>query len=363
MELDLENWLNEVKNQRMRVYELNYYTTHQLLALREELGTFSASKDQIVQIRPTVMNLLHGISKNLTPKLIRKVLSDQSGLHQLPEISQDNQQKPEMVELVHTPLSSPEAEKKVLHQEKVKRKHQTQNNEANFPHPQMTVDDLTLEQKSHLYNLESGGYHISLVLLGFERCSATSNMLEDVAKWCADHEFDFDYPESEGSESASESESDSDSDEDDDVQPHFDEIVDTEVEVDENDTQKVVNTTEKLELLKEERDITNNKEQPNREEERVNEPAIDLKSVKRTPAFEAEENIEIIEVIPLDENHPAVMKLVSLGYDVELCLEAVEKFPHDTSLAQNYIIFNDEEGTNSSAGGGPKLEQEAEVEM
>ena len=370
MELDLGNWLNEVKDQRIRVYELNYFTTHQLLALREELGTFSASKDQIVQIKPTVMNLLHGISKNLTPKLIRKVLSDQSGLHQVPDISQDNQQKPEKVELVHAPLSSPEAVKKVLHQEKVKRKHQTQSNEANFPHPQMTVDDLTQEQKSHLYNLEGCGYHVSLVLLGFERCSATSNMLEDVLKWCADHQRDFDYPKSEGSESESESDfdsdsdSDSDSDGDDDVQPHLDERVDTEVDVDENALQKVVDTTEELELLEDERNITNNEEQFNRKEENVNELAIDLKSVKRTSALEAEENIETIEVIPLDENHPAVIKLISLGYDIELCLEAVEKFPRDTRLAQNYIMTKvDKEDTNSNAGSRPKLEQEAEVEM
>ena len=59
MKDDLMTWKEEVTNQRQQFYELNYYTTLQLLHLRQELCNMSTS------LSSTVLALLSSISPNV----------------------------------------------------------------------------------------------------------------------------------------------------------------------------------------------------------------------------------------------------------------------------------------------------------
>ena len=72
MENDLENWMKEVEDKRNQFYELNYFTTPQLLSLCEELGQFKCVVDQHKPINPEVMSLLQSISREVTASDVKE---------------------------------------------------------------------------------------------------------------------------------------------------------------------------------------------------------------------------------------------------------------------------------------------------
>lgn len=81
MEHELINWEEEVIQKRGEFYELNYFTTIQLLTLRRELGVIK-SKPHIrpADVSPNVLALLESISTQVTaPRVfatVQKVISD-----------------------------------------------------------------------------------------------------------------------------------------------------------------------------------------------------------------------------------------------------------------------------------------------
>ena len=332
MEYDLSNWLQEVKNERNHFYELNYFTTPQLLGLREELGYFETSNEQRSKIEPNIMNLLHGISEDLFPDSIKGALDTL---------------KIQMPSSLVNPLNSADTSNKStdsdkllkdrLLQEKVRSKKPISTvaediNEANYPRPKMNVDDLTPDQKSHLYNLEDAGFNKLLILLAFERIAPTSRMLEDVSEWCGKHEYDFDYPDDDtDSETDSETMSDDESTNEEIQQHSLDPLMDDTST--ETDDMKLNNITEA-------------------------ESDDFISSVQRfciNPEFE--QMIEIKQEIPLDEQHPDVKKLIGLGFEPEKSIEAVDRFPNDPSAAMEYILSeNDTEIAMTSQTGSNKQE-------
>ena len=74
MEEELEKWKEEVRNTRNEFYELNYYTTRQLLVLRSELGKLKEPVPPPYQ-RAKVMALLQSISCNITPNGVQRVVA------------------------------------------------------------------------------------------------------------------------------------------------------------------------------------------------------------------------------------------------------------------------------------------------
>ena len=55
MEDDLEKWKQEIQEKRDEFYELNYYTTQQLLLLREELGRLKEPGED--QVKPPSLSV------------------------------------------------------------------------------------------------------------------------------------------------------------------------------------------------------------------------------------------------------------------------------------------------------------------
>lgn len=74
MEDDLNKWKDEVKKSRMEYYELNNYTTAQLVILRRELGKIKINSGAATA-DPQVMLLLHSISTDLTPDAVKDSVS------------------------------------------------------------------------------------------------------------------------------------------------------------------------------------------------------------------------------------------------------------------------------------------------
>ena len=72
MEEELRKWEDEVQQARKEYYELNYYTTMQLLTLRKELGKLKTSRQP--HDSPHVLALLESISTELSPACVCKVV-------------------------------------------------------------------------------------------------------------------------------------------------------------------------------------------------------------------------------------------------------------------------------------------------
>lgn len=69
METDLGKWKDEVQDTRGKFYQLNYFTTQQLLQLRRELGRFKDPSNRGT-IKPQVMALLQSISRDITSDVV-----------------------------------------------------------------------------------------------------------------------------------------------------------------------------------------------------------------------------------------------------------------------------------------------------
>ena len=72
MEEELRMWEDEVQKARKEYYELNYYTTMQLLTLRKELGKLKTSGQP--HVNPHVLALLQSISTEISPPCVCKVV-------------------------------------------------------------------------------------------------------------------------------------------------------------------------------------------------------------------------------------------------------------------------------------------------
>ena len=74
MESALREWENKVKESRSHHYELNYYTTLQLLRLRKELGHVRCNPGK--PIDPEILALLESISPEVTSEIVHIIMTD-----------------------------------------------------------------------------------------------------------------------------------------------------------------------------------------------------------------------------------------------------------------------------------------------
>ncbi len=74
MEDELSEWKKMVKDKRRDFYELNYFSTLQLLTLRKELGTIKNSERSRAVVPPNVIALLQSISSQITSGLVCDVV-------------------------------------------------------------------------------------------------------------------------------------------------------------------------------------------------------------------------------------------------------------------------------------------------
>ena len=302
METVFESWMNEVNEKRDEFYELNYYTTSQLLALSEGLGQFSSNLHGSPSIKPDVMNLLYSISQKVTLEEIKTVLKKSNIFLANTDLVDENSalfsslpKTPSFAEadrLAHD--SEVDGEEPVL---KEKRKKTSQERmKSNCPKPQIQLGDLTQEQTSHFYNLEECDYHNKLILLAFERCE-NRNIIEEVAKWCRILSEDYYFSDEDVSSS------------------------ETEEEEEENYEE---------------------------EEEELDQQKDSISETMKSP-HSLSECFEEIQYIPVDENHPNVQILMSdYEFPLDQCIIAVRRHPNNIQLAMKYLTMGEAEDNSST---------------
>lgn len=198
MESQLTEWKQTVSYARRDFYELNYYTTIQLLSLRRELSTERGSSD----IAPNVLFLLQSISSQVTSSGVRQVVNDVA--------SRANTFNSEsLMHIEEIPASRLESENNasVLFKDTLEDVLQRK------PHgdmPQLQESDLTGDERNILeYVTRVLDCSNFLVLKAFEMFRGEDKDRYEYRDWCSDNIETFEFEE--------EGTSDSEVDEDDDA--------------------------------------------------------------------------------------------------------------------------------------------------
>ncbi len=206
MEDELWKWKLEVRSKRESFYELNYYTTLQLLTIRRELGKLK--KPEIApSIPPDVLALLHSISTHVDSShvinIVSQVLLEAKSTQPAPVVElPQTQSSPEAQEQTSDTASADLSEEEEVH-EPIVTEHRSQ----------LREDDLTEEQKADLATIcRRLDFPKQLVLKAFEECTGENITRIDYERWCAENIDNYDFLDDTGASSdddSSGSESDS----------------------------------------------------------------------------------------------------------------------------------------------------------
>ncbi len=215
MEDELSEWKKMVKEKRQDFYELNYFSTLQLLTLRKELGTIKNSERSRAVVSPNVIALLQSISTQITSDLVCDVvhgdaLAPITEVIEAEDVVQDDvlHQSLNAVPLMNEIIASAD-------------KQTSATNTVSHDSPNLTEEDLSLEERNIMdHIIQRLSYPKLLVLKALETYRGKGGEWDryDIQTWCQNNASKFVFDDEEGDfadEEESESEvsysSDSDS--------------------------------------------------------------------------------------------------------------------------------------------------------
>ena len=211
MEVELSQWEEDVKSRRDSFYELNYYTTLQLLALRRELGRLKdASK--AASISPEVLALLWSISTHVNPTHVIDAVNEVL-------LEAKMEPEPEPAPAMEVPSESPAefeegraddtVETSSTRDESGDMETSALEETASTEQEQVfSEDDLNDEQRGYITTITSRlACSRKLVLKAFDILGTDRTRIE-YEQWCGGNMDDYDEEASTDEESESESESD-----------------------------------------------------------------------------------------------------------------------------------------------------------
>lgn len=201
MECELENWKKEVKAAREKYYDLNYYTTLQLLTLRKVLGDVQKKSAQFCT--HSVLALLQSISTEVSSTCVKKTV--EHALEQRTRFHSEATQPNTPVPNVKTANNGAGVEENqdskletTLHcsETVVTTEHVTP---KSVDMPVTKLEELSDEQKNFIVTIKNHyGYSTNLLLKAFDECGNDATQY-DIEHWCNDNvdEFEFDLSDGE----------------------------------------------------------------------------------------------------------------------------------------------------------------------
>ena len=253
MEGHLEEWKKQVSEQRDEYYELNYFSTQQLLSLREELGKFKLASEAEADVSPKIMAMLRSISPEMTKKSVKEQVSivdvnikKHKQVLEMGSASQDTlsrthvksrtqmkESMPFVVDEWNPDASAPSAVDEHPGLNKQRTSNQSVVVDENLaaasynacpttvPQPKLSIEQLTKNQHSILINVEENcGMSKKLVLLAFEHCERPY-VENEIIDWCIEHQNAFQYEDSDTSSQSSASAGESDSEAEGEAEKHI----------------------------------------------------------------------------------------------------------------------------------------------
>ena len=294
METDLDKWKKEIQEKRDEFYELNYYTTQQLLLLREELGKLKEPGED--QVKPRAMALLQSISREVSADAMKRYVLQVVDKKEVDDITDITVTSDLESTLEHPPIMETMSSLPSPLVTDILRKRDS------APVALKQEADLSVDQKSILANIVANfGFHPQLILLALERCGNPKD-IDDVVLWCMDHVDMYSYEE-------------------------------------ESDDREGIN-----DIMMEET-VTPASSDEEYETEIVSETEMELVANDN----ESSANVIVRERIVINEHHPVVKELFALEYPLEQCIDAAKKFPEDSYAAHNFLQQIGEQGSLFSA--------------
>ncbi len=199
MESKLDNWRECILSARREYYELNYYTTLQLLTIREKLGLFkSCSKDTAVS--SDVLALLQCIHPEVDQSIVKKAVCMAISNSQLNDDSSNNHNE-----------TGPSTVKEHVDPSIQSHEHHSEVSTINVLQPVKAIMSNLAEDKKAIvaHVTKRVGCSQKLVLMAFESLDNEYDQHHDYVQWCCNHmELDKLSEGSEHSDSGSENLSD-----------------------------------------------------------------------------------------------------------------------------------------------------------
>lgn len=204
MERELKEWKETVNKARHEFYELNYYTTIQLLTLRYELGRIKILNSEMPSIESStnVKVLLQSISPLITIRDIRNAIPKATSSFYASLVREESTVNSNGVStLTSSDRTSDTGEIQVL----------IKKSEPVMDKPPLKESDLTEGQKETLDFVTEGlGCNPSLVLKAFELYPGEDDRQkwrEDIMKWCSKNINKFKNEDGDGDQQGYEFES------------------------------------------------------------------------------------------------------------------------------------------------------------
>ena len=233
MEEELQIWEEEVQQARKEYYELNYYTTMQLLTLRKELGKLKISGQPHVQtqIKPQILALLESISTKISSPRVIEIVKTVLAEQQSRGTSGFTTKHHTSVELLPASIAGPTCQvmptSQVIPSVQPKKPSVADDilasadveatgssSRAKLQQPKLTQNILSQKQKEIFDNLMNCGYSKQLILIALEKFGEDQHEAEN---WIIENASQYNLSdnlsdaESEGTDFDEEEEADSDS--------------------------------------------------------------------------------------------------------------------------------------------------------
>ena len=177
MEYELEQWKENIASAREKYYELNYYTTLQLLSLRHSLGMLKDC-DKDAMVSPEVLALLQSIHPKVDQSIVIKAVN--IAISNKTSIAENSSKSFEFNKKFDASIASEVSVSSHMHT--------SENVTERTPSatmPKLLQEDLTEQQRATIAYVTSRiGCSENLVLKAFETLPEDKYDDHDYANWC-----------------------------------------------------------------------------------------------------------------------------------------------------------------------------------
>jgi hypothetical protein len=192
MEHELASWVDKVKQARKQYYELNYFTTPQLIILRKELGKLKSAHANISAVSPMAISLLQSVSIDISKETIIRAVKEVAllPLHSEPDSLPSLSSVPNGDSKNSCQTASEQKGAKVARLSVVKQVKASSKKSSTS-----VADKLTNEQREILmYVIDRFGFPQQLVCKAFEECQGDVNKY-DIQNWCLENADKYQFHE------------------------------------------------------------------------------------------------------------------------------------------------------------------------
>lgn len=182
LEDELQIWKEKVELIRTNYYEVNYFTTMQLIILRKDLGLLKSAHAKVSAVSQTVIALLQSVSNNIASETVLKVVRE------IESSPQHSHSFASSVPVQENGLRDDEGCSIDRHGDDTSNSNPSKSSATSTQRQYVSaVSKLSNKQKEILVHVvERFGFPQQLVLLAFENCKGEINKY-DVQNWCIEN--------------------------------------------------------------------------------------------------------------------------------------------------------------------------------